>query len=390
MIYFSEISGKKVIADDNKVLGRLKDIAFVLRQTPYITKILVQTPKKELLLVPAENILKINHKKIDIRTPFKQEEMKRNEALIRKNLLDTQVIDIKGSQVVRVNDVLIQQVGTARFEIYGVDIGFMGILRWFGLEKFLDFIIRLLKINISPSILAWSGIQPLELSRGRVVLNFRFDKIRTVHPADLADYLATQNFKNILNIIKGMDREYLGRMISNLNPNFRIKLLRRMGYDNVASIISAMDPDDAVDVFLQFSPKKREIIFDKLKELDEKEASEIRRLLKLSKTPLGRFLNSDVLTVEQNQTAGMILNEIRQKTEKFSLLHYVYVTDRNGVLKGVINIHELLLADLNMPVFKFMTQNPVVVYPQTSAEMALRRMIKYKVFALPVVCIACG
>jgi magnesium transporter len=81
----------------------------------------------------------------------------------------------------------------------------------------------------------------------------------------------------------------------------------------------------------------------------------------------------------------MILNEIRQKTEKFSLLHYIYVIDKNGVLKGVIKLHELLLADLNMPVFKFMTQNPVVVYPQTSAEMALRRMIKYKIFALPVV-----
>lgn len=392
MLYFSELDKVKVLTSERKLVGVLEDLIFSVVGTPFITKLVIRAQEnashfplsfpQKYLVIPVQYIGKINGNKIILKEQFVHGEIGENELYVKKNLLNTQVIDIEENNIVRVNDVLIQSVNSKGFAIYGVDIGMSGALRWFRLERPLNKSLHLFKKSIPQATLAWSDIQPLELTRGRVLVKKRFDRLKRLHPADLADYLETQNFKNVMALIEGIDREYLAQVIPELHPNFQIDLLRRMSLDRVVYLICIMPPDDASDIIAQFSSKKQEMI---LKKLPEEEASQIRRLLKLSETPLGEFLNSNILTVSPEETAWEVIKKIKEETSEFSLLDYIYVVNEGGQLVGVFNLHELLLQDYDTSVFKFMYQSLITAHLNTPVEVAFRRMIKYKINCLPVI-----
>lgn len=387
MLYFSELNNKKVVATNQAVVGYLDDLIFTVVGPPYIEKLVVCSSapwsfKTQRMVIPIEYFRKLNHTSIVIDEQFKQVGIGENELYIKKNLLDTQVIDVEENNVVRVNDVLIQTVNSHGFVIYGVDIGIAGILRWFGIEKIILRLLRRFGKSIPQYTVAWSDTQPLELTRGRVVLNLRYDKVKNIHPADLADYLETQNFKNVMAFIKGMDKKYLAQLVSELNPNFQISLFKSMPTDKVASIIAIMDPDDAVDAISEFPRKKREEI---VKNLPDKEASQIRRLLSLSSTPLGEFLNSKFLTVYPEQTVEDAIQKVKKEASDFSFLDYIYIVNKEGHLVGVLNLHELLLQDKSTQIFRFMIQRVVVANLHTSPEVAFLRMVKYRFYSLPIV-----
>lgn len=170
MIYFSEIFNKKIYNEDSLYVGRLKDFIFLASENPYITKIVIENKNKEKEIISYEYVKKIN-KKIIIEKNYLSSSLEENELFLVKNLLDKQIIDIKGNKVVRVNDVALTKIDN-QLIIAGVDIGFIGLLRRiriFNIEKIYNILTRL-KIKFSSRFLSWADIHPLELSRGQVKL----------------------------------------------------------------------------------------------------------------------------------------------------------------------------------------------------------------------------
>jgi magnesium transporter len=54
-------------------------------------------------------------------------------------------------------------------------------------------------------------------------------------------------------------------------------------------------------------------------------------------------------------------------------------------LVGVFKLPDLLMQSADTPVFKFMEQDVVVAHLTTPKSIALKRMLKYRLFALPVI-----
>src|SRR3989344_4585656 len=167
MIYFSELKGKKVVTEDMIQVGILEDLIFSASENPSITKIVVKNKDDIRLTIPVVFLSKINNY-IYLKKDFRTTNLAEDELFILKNILDKQIIDLQGNKVVRVNDIAIQNKGG--FYIAGVDIGVLGLLRWFKLEKTFRKISS--KINFKPvsQFLSWADIQPLELVHGQVKL----------------------------------------------------------------------------------------------------------------------------------------------------------------------------------------------------------------------------
>lgn len=394
MLYYSDIDHKPIFTVQGQLVGHLDDLIFSFEKTPRIKKFFITKGKsrffdikrlmdeEDKIVVPIFYLEKLKGKRIIIKDDYQETHTEENELFIKKNLLDTQVIDIEDNNIVRVNDVLIKDESPKDFSIDGVDIGLMGILRWFGLDKHFDNFFHSLRQSAPQYILPWSDIQPLELTRGRVVIKSRFNSLKTLHPADVADYLETQNFRNALTLIEGIDKEYVAEVISELNPSYQLSLLRRMPTEKIAYIVSLLDSDDAVDILSVLNKKKQETI---LASLGEKSANQIRKLLNFNTTPLGEYLNSDVVTVYHDERVSSVLKKIKENTSNFSLLHYVYVVNKEDQIIGVFSLHELLLSSLDTPVYKFMTSRLITASLTTPVEVAYRRMVKYKLETLPVI-----
>lgn len=379
MLYFSELRGKKVITEDRIETGILEDIVFLAEDTSFITKFVIRDKKNNKVIIPIDFLKSIN-KEIIINKNYLHEEISENELFVLKNLLDKQIIDLSGNKIVRVNDVAIQD--KPNYYIAGVDIGLLGVLRNFKLDNFLIRVTSLLNIKLSPRFLSWAEIQPLELSRGHVKLKKKEEKITKLRPEDLAAYLDETNISNVIKFINILDEEKAAKVISNLNINYQTALFKDFAPQRAAKVISIIDPDNAVDILLTLPRHKFEEI---LNYVPDKEKKEILHLFKYSKTSIGELITSEFITANPEDKIYELYDKIKKETDNFYYCNNIYIINKKNQLVGVINLHELIMHNLNTQLYKIMTQNVIVLHLTTPKEIAIMKMLKYRLHALPVI-----
>ncbi|MEK7495164.1 MAG: CBS domain-containing protein [Patescibacteria group bacterium] len=379
MLYFSEIVGKKVYTEDNIHVGYLEDLIFLVAENPIVTKIVIRDKSNQRLIISTDYLQKIN-KHLTIEKEFLVTYLEENELFLVKNLLDKQIIDLKGNKIVRVNDVALQD--KEKLSIAGVDVGFLGVLRRLriGADNFYK-VASFFNFKLASQFLSWADIQPLELIRGNVKLRKKEEKLEKIRPEDLADYLEKTNVINARKFLKILDTEKAAEVIGNLNINYQTALFKNFHIDKAAKLISFLDPDEAVDVLLTLTKKKREEVLEKL---GPKIKDQIIHLLNLSKEPIGALLTTEYLTVGPEDTVRQVIDKIKKETKDFSSLYCIYVVNKENQLTGVVSLQEILREDPDMPLYKFMTQNLIVIHLTTPVEIAMKKFLKYHLSSLPV------
>lgn len=377
MLYFAELAGKRVVASDGKPIGKLTDFVFLGSGQPLVTKLHIATPAGQLT-IPLSSVKSFNGD-ITLTPGFEAATIADNELSLSKHLLDQQIIDLTGNKVVRVNDVVIQE--KPYMVIAGVDVGILGIARWFHLEQLLNKQLARFGKTVSSNFLPWDDIQPLELSRGKVVLKREDAKLTRLAPEDLADHLERLSVKNLSKILDLLPAEYEAEVIQNLNISRQRALFRTIKPGHAAAILSKVDPDEAVDILLTLSAKRRESLTSYL---SPEHKAPIDYLMSLSRTDIGSLATNEYVTAEPEETAGSVLTRVKA-TPHYASVAYVYVVNKRNELSGVFNLHELILQNPDTRVYKFMVPNVVVVYLTTPVEIAIKKMLKYKIYALPIV-----
>src|SRR3990167_8370044 len=329
MLYFSELQNNRVLTKDGIYIGKLKDVIFRASDNPVVTKLVVKTDKNPEAIIPIEDVRKINGGVI-LEKSYVLSKLKENELFLTKNLLDNQIIDISGDKIVRVNDVAIQD--KPGYSIAGVDIGLVGILRWLGLIDFINKLLGKIGIKLRSQFLSWADIQTLELSRGHVKIKKEQTKLEKIRPEDLADYLEETNVANVKGILRVLGEKKSVEVINNLRLNYQTALFKQFESDQAAKI-----------------------------------------------------LTTEFISVQPDQTVKEVIDTIRKETNDFYNLSYVYVVNKDMQLVGVFDLHELLMQGSNTQVYKFMTQRLVTIQLTTPMVVAFRKIVKYKLYALPVV-----
>lgn len=379
MLYFSEIKGKKVVTEDQIMVGVLDDLIFQASDLPQLTKLIVKTPDKQKIIIDIDALIKINHN-ILIKKKYDLSNLAENELYLVKNLLDKQIIDIKGHKVIRVNDVVIQD--REGWYISGVDVGLLGLLRWVGLEKFFQRLQGIFGWNMKSVFLSWADIAPLELGRGRVFLKKKEEKLQRIRSEDLADYLEKTTIRNVKKVLDTLYPQYSARVMQNLNINYQSAIFRSFPPEKAAQFLEAIDSDEVVDILLAVGYKKRQLIIPLLSEVKKQE---VIYLLDLSKTSIGKLITSEFFCVDSQMMASQIINNLKKETADFTSLNYIYVINQQKQLVGVINLHELLLQPNDALAYRIMIHNVIVAHLTTPEEIAIKKMLKYHLVALPVI-----
>ena len=365
-------------SSDGKIIGRLTDFACLATDQPLITKLRIDT-RVGHILVPISNMKMLNGS-VSLTPGFETSGVAENELSVRIHLLDQQIIDIKGNKVVRVNDVVIQD--KPYFVIAGVDVGVLGIARWLKVEQGLNRLVSRFGTSLRSDFLPWENIQPVELSRGKVQLKREESKLTKLAPEDLADHLERLSVKNLTKILDLLPNEYEAEVIQNLNVSRQRELLRSIQPKHAASILSLIDPDEAVDILLTLSERRRNLITPLLTEGAKKQ---IDYLLNLSTTDIGNLATTEYFSADPEETAGNVRRRMKRDTTLATPLTYVFVINKKKELVGVCNLHELLLQDMDTPMYKFMIPNVVAVYLTTPPAIAMKKMVKYKIYSLPII-----
>ena len=144
-----------------------------------------------------------------------------------------------------------------------------------------------------------------------------------------------------------------------------------------------MDTDDAADVVAELDDHIQKKVIEIIE--DEEHASDIVELLTYDKNTAGALMAKELVQVKETWTVAGCVREMRRQAENITRVHSIYVTDKDGKLKGRLSLKDLLTASVKTHISDVYIPKVDFVTVATEDEEVARIMQKYDLEAIPVV-----
>jgi len=216
--------------------------------------------------------------------------------------------------------------------------------------------------------------------------------------------LATQALEALVRSFVTHHPEDAARSLEGLAPSEAGAILRRLPARSIGAVLERIAPEPAGailgeigpqatrDLLGHLAPRHAAAILHHVEEslraatlsgLPEQRARQIRSLLQYPSDTAGGMMEPHVTSIAIDLTVQDAIGAIRRAPRQ--TLYYLYVTDREGRLAGVLNMRELLLAQPRDPVAAIVHRE-VVSVPATMGREELAALMRDRRFiALPVV-----
>ncbi len=207
--------------------------------------------------------------------------------------------------------------------------------------------------------------------------------VAELHPADVAEILGELEPDDAHYLFNLLPSELTADAIIELEEDDREELLEDLSGQEIAhAVIDHMDSDDAADIISELPEEKQDEVLSNISDIEQ--AGDIVDLLKYDPDTAGGLMATELISVNENMTVRNCVEEIRKQAPDVGEFFYVYVTDDQGVLKGVLPLKNLLLANDNQKV-KNIVEDIISVKTDDDCEDVANIMRKYDMVSMPVV-----
>jgi hypothetical protein len=380
ILHLSSVVGSPLRDADDTRLGKVEDLIVRLGGVGYppITGFLVNVAGRPSFL-GADRVSEIGTNgvvmrkaKLDLR-PF---ERRAEEVLLKRDLLDRQLINVEGARLVRANEIELALVAGS-WRVVGVDTGPRGGLR------------RLLPKGLGAHIatgefLDWAGVEPFVGHVPTVRLRVPHPKLAKLHPAQIADLVeaaSRHEGEEIIQAVGDDDRELEADVFEELDDQHQREFLEDRPDSQVAEILTRMAPDDAADIVGELDEDRREPV---LAMLPVSHRIKVRALLGYDPAEAGGLMSPDFILLRGTTSAADALDAVRRSEIAPELLSTVFVSSAEGPLEGSVPVTALLRVEDTRPLASFVKHETPCLAPDASFEEVARLMADYNLTAIPV------
>jgi magnesium transporter len=207
--------------------------------------------------------------------------------------------------------------------------------------------------------------------------------LHELHFADIAELLEELSSDEATYLIKILESELTSEALMELDDDVREKILSRLSPKEIAQELTEMDTDDAADIIAELDEDIQEEVINKLD--DEERVADIIELLKYDEDTAGGLMAKELVQVKETWTVAGCVREMRRQAENVTRVHSIYVTDKEGKLKGRLSLKDLLSASEKSKISEVYIPKVDYVTVHTEGEEVARIMQKYDLEAIPVV-----
>jgi len=201
-------------------------------------------------------------------------------------------------------------------------------------------------------------------------------------PADLAPaipLLLEEDRKRVLSLL--IEAGKAARALLELDAADLREVIGDLDDASVAAICSSSAPDDAADLLDTLDDERRERI---LELLGGAQGAKLEALLEGEEETAGSLMTTQFLSLDEDLTVAQAIEAIRQAPRKDSFF-YVYCTDSEGHLTGVLSLRNLILAPASARLRDTMVHSVVRCQIDSSPEEVAQIVSKYDLLSVPVV-----
>ncbi|MFV0416266.1 MAG: magnesium transporter [Chthoniobacterales bacterium] len=168
------------------------------------------------------------------------------------------------------------------------------------------------------------------------------DTLKKDEPRDVANQLVDLSVEGIRDVIRTLPDSQSAEVVQEFNPSLQVELFEQMQLHRVSGIVDQMPLDDAADILAEV-PAGR--LNDILRKLPAESAAKIIEILGYPADSAGGIMNPDFIAVQEDFTIHEAVNFLRKHDQAGKKgLFYIYVTDKEGRLRGVLRVRDLVLS----------------------------------------------
>jgi CBS domain-containing protein len=309
--------------------------------------------------------------------PFVQED---DDILIKRHILDKQILDVNGAKVVRVNDLKLGERAGA-ISILAIDVGLNGVLRRIDGGRLLQKTMAALRRPIKEHTISWDYLQTVDPHLTNLTLNVARKQLEKLHPSDLAQIVTDIPLEEGTALLSSVDEELAGEALHEMHAEVREKILKEMDKETISDILEEMPPDEAADILGDMAEEDSNEL---LSLMEKEDAAEVIDLLSYEEDTAGGLMTSEFLDFPLHITVEEVLAEMRLLAPDVEFVYYIYVVDTEDHLLGVLTLKKLLTSALHAALEEIMTPNVKYVYLDADRKEIAGMISKYDVIALPV------
>jgi CBS domain-containing protein len=387
IVSVASLVGAPVFNQRGQRVGKLVDLVARMQgqdRYPPLTGLLLRIGSRNSFL-PIEAVDSINHQSVHLRTARLdlREFMRRpGEVMLAKDMLDHQVVDLDGRQVIRAADLYLAPVA-GQFLLVGLDVSLNTLLRRLGPKRF--------RGRPTPErVIDWDAVAPfsgdLTSSPPAVQLRSSDEQLRRMAPADLADLLEDLGRPARQDLLSRLENDTAADALEEMDPDELEALLREVRPEQAAGLLTAMEPDEAVDALRDLSDHERHAILAKMSPAT---AGELSALLSYPEREAGGFMTTTLVQARPGSTIGEVKQAVAALGQHREEIDAVVICRDDGDLVADLPLFDLVTHADDVTVSEVLTADghpePLTVPPDASVADVADQLVRTRRSSLLVV-----
>jgi CBS domain-containing protein len=381
IVSLAGLIGRPVRNQAGAEIGRLVDVVARMAEGdryPPVTGLVVKVGRR-VAFIDGSAIERLSHGEIVLRSArldLRDYERRDGEVVLAKDLLDHQLVDVDGVQVVRASDLyLAEALGGIR--LVGVDVSLQSLVRRLGPSRW--------RTRPTPEkVIDWAAVQPFGDSvRAELRLRTSHEGLHSLRPGELADLLEDLGRPARQELLAALEPETAADALEEMEPDELEALLREAEPQQAAALVASMEPDEAVDALRDLGRDDREEL---LEHMPDDTASHLQELLEYPEDVAGGFMTTVLALARPDEQVSAVARRLAEMADHRSEIDAVVVVDEEGHLLGDLTLFDLVIAPPEASIGELLREErSVTVGPEAPVDEVASQLTESRRSSLLVV-----
>jgi CBS domain-containing protein len=337
VLHLSLVVGGELRDAAGERLGRVADLIVRLGDADYppVTGV-VATVAGRKVFVAAEQVVELGPGFVTLiaqQLDLQHFRRRPQEVLLKKDVLDRQLINVDGARLVRANEIELARL-EGWYRVVGVDVSLRGLVRRVLPRVFAG------RVELH-TFLDWASVEPFTGHVPTVRLRVPHPKLARLHPAQVADLVeaASHNEGEEIMAAVASDPELEADVFEELEDSHQREFVEDRSDEEIAELLGRMETDDAADLVLQLSEERREDVIGLLTPF---QARRLRTLLGYDPATAGGLMSPEFVCVYADATREEALERVERSALPAEALTWIYGMNTHRRLRGGIALADLV------------------------------------------------
>ena len=201
-------------------------------------------------------------------------------------------------------------------------------------------------------------------------------KLEEMNSADISEILdELEDKESVIIVFRLLTKEKAGETFSHMESDMREKLIQDLTDTELKNVLDELFMDDTVDLIEEMPSN---VVPKILKAISHEDRKKINELLKYPDDSAGSIMTTEFIDLKEDMTAEEALKRVRKIGVDSETIYTCYVLSSQRILKGLINIKDILLSKKETKIGTLMETNIISVNTLEDKEEVAKKFDKYE------------